>query len=110
MIKVCGHRLMVKPILIEETDEVFKRAKASGLLVERDPLEKKREHESVDQGVVVQIGPTAWRDFNSDPWTKVGDTVVYARGAGKKVVDPEDQEIYICLNDEDVVAVTKEAE
>lgn len=110
MIKVCGHRLLVKPILLEESDADYRKAKELGFVLARDPMEKVREHESVDQGVVVQIGPTAWKDFECEPWTKVGDTVVYARGAGKKVVDPSTQTIYIALNDEDVVCVTKEAE
>lgn len=111
MIKVCGHRLLVKPILIEETDEVFKSAKASGLIIERDQREKKREHESVDVGVLKQVGPTAWKmpEHGDAPWAFVGDTVVYAKGAGKKVVDPETQEIYVCINDEDCVCVTREA-
>lgn len=106
MIKVCGHRILVKPKLLEETDDVFKKAKAFGLEVVRD--DRAREHESVDQGVVLSIGPTAWKDFGGEPWAEVGDTIVYAKYAGKLVVDPTTKEKFICLNDEDIVAILKE--
>lgn len=111
MIKVCGHRILVKPILLKESDEGYKRAAALGLEVVRDPLTTAREHESVDQGVILQIGPTAWNhpDFGGQLWARVNDTVVYAKGAGKLIVDPETREKYIALNDEDIVAVTKES-
>lgn len=108
MIKICGHRLLVKPILIEDSRPEYNKMKELGLVIARDSHEKLREHESVDTGIVLQIGPTAWNDFKCDPWTKIGDTVVYAKGAGKLVIDPEDQEKYIALNDEDIVAITKE--
>lgn len=107
MIKVCGHRLLVKPILLEETDDVLKSAKLAGIEIIRDDV--KREAESVDQGVVVQIGTTAWKDFNSDPWCDVGDKIVYAKYAGKLIIDPDTKEKYVALNDEDVVAIVGES-
>lgn len=109
MIKVCGHRLLVKPILLEETDDVFKSARSAGIVIQRD--DRAREHESVDQGVVIQIGPTAWQlpEHGGQAWCQVNDTVVYAKFAGKLIVDPVSKEKYIALNDEDIVAVlTKE--
>lgn len=108
MIKVCGHRVLVKPILLEETDEVYKRALAAGLKIER--FDRAREHESVDQGIITQVGPTAWDDFGGDAWAQEGDTVVYAKFAGKLVEDPATKEKYIVLNDEDIVAIVKEQE
>lgn len=107
MIKVCGHRILVRPILLNESDDVFKAAKAVGLSIIRN--DEKREAESVDQGVVVQVGPTAWKDFNTDPWCKEGDTIVYAKFAGKKVTDPDSKEDYVVLNDEDVVCIVEES-
>jgi co-chaperonin GroES (HSP10) len=107
VIKVCGHRLLVKPILLEETDDVLKSAKLAGIEIIRDDV--KREAESVDQGVVVQIGTTAWKDFNSDPWCDVGDKIVYAKYAGKLIIDPDTKEKYVALNDEDVVAIVGES-
>lgn len=106
MIKVCGHRLLVKPILLEESDEVYKSAKALGLELIRE--DTKREAESVDKGIVMQIGATAFKDFGGDYWCHVGEMIVYAKFAGKLVKDPVTKEDYIVLNDEDVVAVIGE--
>lgn len=112
MIKVCGYRVLVKPILLEESDDAYKRAKALGLEVARDAQDKKREHESVDKGTVVQVGSSCFKadDFNGETWAKVGDNIVYARGAGKLVIDEDTLDKYIVINDVDIVAVTKEAE
>ena len=107
MIKVCGHRVLVKPIEFMSDDPVVRRAQALGIEIAKTE-DRKREAESVDKGTVKQIGPTAWKDFNSDAWCKVGDTVVYAKYAGKLIIDPDTQEKYIALNDEDIVAVVGE--
>lgn len=109
MIKVCGHRLLVKPIDYLDDDPTVKRAKETLGLVIPELEENKRAKESVDRGTVIQIGPTAWRDFNSDPWCQIGDTIVYAKFAGKLIVDPDTQDKYVALNDEDVVAVLGES-
>lgn len=109
-IKPCGHRLLVKPFKQEEVDEVMKKHREfiSTLTIINE--NKKREDASVDKGVVVAIGPTAWNDFKSDPWCSIGDEILFAKFAGKFVDDPESGETYVILNDEDVIAVTKEAQ
>ncbi len=111
MIKPCGHRLTVKPFKQEEVDEILKKATESGFLKQFEIINtnKKREDASVDRGVVLAIGPTAWQDFKSDPWCKVGDEILFAKFAGKFVDDPETGDSVCILNDEDVVAVVKEA-
>lgn len=71
-------------------------------------------------GVVQAIGPQCWkahaasladvveeRDPALGPWCQVGDTVMYARHAGKFMFDPmqEDmRELYV-VNDDDIIAV-----
>lgn len=107
MIKVCGHRLLIKQIDYLEDDPAYQRIKALGITI-ADTEENKRAKESVDQGTVVQVGPTAWNDFGTDPWCKVGDKIVYAKYAGKLIVDPSTQEKFYAINDEDVVAVIGE--
>jgi co-chaperonin GroES (HSP10) len=109
MIKPAGHRLVVKAYKQEDVDDIMKKHKAFLKDFEIINTNKKREDASVDQGVVVAIGPTAWQDFKSDPWCKVGDEIVFAKFAGKIVTDPEDNEDYFIINDEDVVAVVKES-
>jgi co-chaperonin GroES (HSP10) len=64
------------------------------------------------------VGPDAWKAFhyNSNPngeefvpWARVGDFIAFAKYSGKMLEDPEDGQKYIVINDEDVVAVLREA-
>lgn len=96
------HRIIVRQDKLEEKDETFKRAKSAGLIVEFD--EKKREQAAIDTGTVVKIGSTAFRDFGADSPVEIGDYVVFAKHAGKTIVDPEDKDtVYVALNDEDII-------
>ena len=106
MIEPCGHRLVVKPFKQEDVDDVIKSAKKFGIEIVNS--NQKREDASVDKGVVLAIGPTAWKDFSSEPWCKVGDTILFAKFSPKFVEDPNTKETVGILNDEDVVAVIKE--
>ncbi len=112
MIKPCGHRLVVKPYKQEQVDEILKKATESGFLKDFQIVNtnKDREDASVDKGVVESIGPTAWKDFGSDPWCAVGDVILFAKFAGKVVQDPDTKENVFILNDEDVVAVVTEGQ
>jgi co-chaperonin GroES (HSP10) len=103
-IKPILHRILVKPDAIEDKDEAFKRAKAAGIEVVKN--ERDREQAAIDTGTVISFGETVFKDFGvSDNPIKVGDTVVYARYAGKFIVDPDDEVKYVALNDEDVIAI-----
>lgn len=109
MIRPCGHRLVVKAYKYNEVDEVSK--KHSEFLKSLKVVgTETRNDASVDKGVVIDIGPTAWQNESHgfNPWCKKGDEIFFAKFAGKIVKD-EDGEEYFILNDEDVVAVTKEA-
>jgi len=97
------HRIIVKPDDIDSKDPHFAAAKAVGIIT--DFKEREREQAAVDSGTVVSIGETAFREFGSSNPIKVGDTIVYARYAGKVIVDPADDVKYVALNDEDVVAI-----
>lgn len=107
----CGHRVLLKVNKYVEQDDVMRRAKALGIQLELD--KHTRYDASVDKGVIISVGTTAWKDFG-DPWAEVGDTVVFAKNAGKFVEDPSDPDTddktyqYVLLNDDDVVAVVKE--
>ena len=105
MIKVCGHRVLVRPYTKELFDPVYAAAKAAGLQVVLD--NEKRVSASVDKGEVLSIGPSCWPD--QEPWCKVGDIIVWAKHAHKLVEDQMTSEELGILNDEDVVAVIKEA-
>jgi co-chaperonin GroES (HSP10) len=98
------HRIVVKQQRLNEVHKEYKRAEAMGIIIPEHE-ETKRAQAGVDKGVVVAIGPTAYRDFNTDIPIKVGDVVAFARFSGKTIVDPKDDEEYVALNDEDLVAI-----
>ena len=112
MIEPCGHRVLVRQDRVDEHDAVIASAKRAGLEV---PLDKNVRYQfGVDEGVIIEVGPTAWKDFGGEPWAKKGDRVVFAKNAGKVVVDPNEKELkeddrtpYVILNDEDIVAVIR---
>lgn len=98
MIKTPGYRLLVKP-------EEIKRQTASGLIIEYGENEK-LEKGARTLGEVIDIGPLCWgMDQGKPAWCKIGDKIYWAQYAGKNVVDPENQQEYLILNDEDVCGV-----
>jgi len=102
------HRIVVQQDKLEETDEVYRKAKAAGIALV-DLVDKSREQAAIDTGRVVSIGPTAFKDFGADTTVlSIGDTVVFAKYAGKVVIDPSSKERYVLLNDEDVVCLLKD--
>jgi co-chaperonin GroES (HSP10) len=105
MIQPLLHRIVVKPDSFKETNKDMKRLAAIGL-VSPEIDEMKRAQAGVDRGVVVSIGPTAYRDYNVEVPVAVGDVVNYARFSGKLIEDGEEQ--YILLNDEDLLCIIKE--
>ena len=108
MITPLLHRIIVRQQKLNEAHKEYKRAEAIGIIIPEHE-DTKRAQAGVDKGTVVAIGPTAYRDFNTDVPIKLGDTIAFARFSGKTIVDPTDEEEYVALNDEDVVAIlTKE--
>ena len=103
MIKPVGKHVLVKVESLEDTDPVFKRAKAAGInLPQHKNVELERR--AVDRALVVGIGAGAWKDwFDGSPWCKVGDMVIFAKYGGKVVKDGEVE--YTLLNDEDILAI-----
>jgi len=109
MIIPCGHRVMVKLHQLEDYDPVFKSAKQAGF--ELPEFSRRKEETIIDTGVVVRVGKTAWKAFDDGhAWCEVGDTIAYARHSGKKVKDPDTEEVFLILNDEDVVAIIRKTE
>lgn len=114
-IEALGHRLTVRPDKVKnsEAEETKKKADELGLVIPdkiKDDLESQatRDRASVDQGIVLTIGKTAFRDFGGDAWCAVGDYIAYARHAGKFVKDPDTDEDILVINDDDVICkITK---
>lgn len=102
-IKPILHRILVKPDQLEDKDEAFKKARSAGIIIHRD--EREREQAAIDTGMVVEVGPTAFKDFGTDSPIKKGDFVCYAKYGGKAIVDPATNEKFVALNDEDIIAI-----
>ncbi len=97
------HTILVKPVKVEEQDEMIRRARELGIHVELD----KREQKAVEHGHVVQVGPTAFKAFGREPdILKVGDKVSFAKYAGKEI--KINGETLLILNDEDILCVIGE--
>jgi len=98
-IELLLHTVLVRPECVEDTDEVLRRAKAAGIQLQLD----KREQKAVEYGTVMQIGPTAFKDYGRGPdILQVGDKITYAKYAGKTVKYKDID--YLILNDEDCIA------
>lgn len=112
-VKAVIHRLVIKPVELERYDETEAKLKELGF-VKAITEESKYHKTQIDQGTVLDIGPTAFRDYvqkyNQDIPVKVGDLVTYARHSGKWVKDPfdNDAEELVVINDEDVICVYKQ--
>lgn len=104
MIKPVLHRILVRPEKFDEFNKDRVRARAMGLVLPEDE-QARNSQASVDRGIVVALGDTAYRDYNVDSPVKIGDVVNYARFSGKIIEDPETGIEYVCLNDEDIVCV-----
>src|SRR4030095_1787111 len=100
-IEVVTFRVLVKPDDILEKDERYQAARRIGL--EIIGTQKDREQAAVDKGTVVSFGPTAFKDFGVENPVAPGDKIVYAKHAGKEVVDPSTNIKYVVINDEDIV-------
>ena len=98
-----GFRVLVLPDQLEEMSK-------GGIILAR--LEERLHRQAQQTGVVVAIGPTAWKGFDEgEPWAKEGDRVVYSKFGGRTVVDPDEPETeYILLNDEDILATLEKVD
>lgn len=98
-IEAPGFRVVIKP------DEVLKKT-ASGIVL---AIDEQLEKGATDRGVIVSIGPIAWHAFKpyEGPWANVGDTVGYAKYAGKRVKDSDGIE-YLVIDDQDVVVIYRD--
>lgn len=71
--------------------------------------DKKVERSIEVFGTLVGAGDQAWKafskDFNGQPWAKIGDRVMYSQHAGRYVTDPESGEQFLIMNDDDLTAV-----
>lgn len=117
MIEVILHRILIDRIEPEDTDAVVTKKEMHRLGLQiphsiKEELDKRaqREAASMDKGVVVAIGPTAFKDYGIECPIKVGDFICYARFGGKDVTDPKTEKVFVVINDEDVVCILNNEE
>lgn len=92
-LKALGHRILLK-VTIDKVTE-------SGIVL---AIDEKLHRTVMEEGVIVDIGPNAWKAFDGgEPWAKVNDRVIYSKYGGKFVVDPLTGEEYMVINDEDIL-------
>lgn len=106
-VKAVLHRLVVQPVELEVYDDITARMKAAGFEVAKTE-ETKYLHTQIDQGYIIDIGPTAFLDYvkkhDLAVPVKVGTLITYARHSGKVVKDPKSQKDVTIINDDDVLA------
>lgn len=103
MIKVTGCRLLIKPFKLQEHDKVWARAKALG--IEIPEHSQRKEEINIDRGTVLQVGPNCHQDYVGE--VAINDVIGYAKFGGKFIKDVDD-EVYLVINDEDVICIFKE--
>lgn len=113
--KVPGHRILVKLFAKEDEVAVSDELKNLGFKVAHEIGMEQREKVASVRGIVLQIGPTAWkhRDYgwpsdDWEPWCKVGDTIIFAQYAGKLYQDAKTGDEVFLINDSDVQLVVEE--
>lgn len=105
-VKALGYRILVKQVAVEKVSE-------GGIIIPESRT--KREQAGHDVGIVMDIGPLAWKDqrlSTGEPWVKVGDKVMFSRYAGHRFQPKsanKDEDIWWHLmNDEDIIAIVNE--
>ena len=100
-VEAVGCKIVLRALTVN--DPVLKKMNAMGLVVsEMTREDMKRAQAGVDRGTVVEIGPSCSEQYIAG--IKVGDTISFAKYAGKIVTALEDDEDkYLLINDEDVV-------
>jgi chaperonin GroES len=93
-----GHRVLVKPDVIEEKS-------SGGIILAHE--NKGRVQQAQVTGTIVEIGPNAWKDFSDGtPWAKKGDRVLFAKFGGYEI--KVKGELHRVMNDEDITAIVQE--
>ena len=86
-------RVILKPFVLGKKTE-------GGIIL---PTNQRMDAVNSDKGTVFMVGPECWNQFKKKP-VKVGDTVFYAKYGAKVLIDPDvEDSFYILCNDEDIL-------
>ena len=102
-----AHRVVVQLAKVDDGEQISK-----GGIITRASLtesELRREMSAQEEGIVVAIGPTAFKDFGgAEAWCNVGDKVFIVRYSGTNFIDEETGDMFRIINDEDIYAIIQE--
>ena len=94
-----GVNVLVKPDTVEKM--------TSGGIILPDQVQEK-ERGAIETGLIIDRGSQAWIDKGTgEPWAAIGERVVFARYAGKKLRDPFTGEEFIVMPDIDIICVIR---
>lgn len=99
-LQILGYRVLIRPDKVEKQSD-------GGIVLVRD---ERRALAEIHTGVVVQIGELAWADLTKSEkqWAKVGDRVLFSKYGSKTIFDPDTEERFEVVNDDDVMCVIRE--
>lgn len=99
MLEVKGYRILVKPDPLETVSK-------GGIIM---VLDEKLERSGQQFGTVVGIGHTCWTGGTDHThWCEVGDRILFSKHAGRFCYDPETEEEFMVMNDDDILCVVKQ--
>ena len=115
MITPTGHKVLVLSDPVQKESE-------GGIILTATPEQERMEKAGNQRGLVVGIGPSAWKafrevndgkEYNGKRWAEIGDYVIFARHAGRFISDPFQKNLdgeLLIMNDEDIVAILTKGE
>jgi len=93
-------RVLVRPDNIHDTDPTLKKAKAAGIYIPEDDINKEQVKQI--EGTLISIGGSAFENWQGEI-PKVGDRVIYDLYAGMNVtLDDKKHQI---ISDTDIIAI-----
>jgi len=95
------YKCLVKPYMIEDTDEILKSAKEAGIVLHTEQAEREQMTQCI--ALLVAIGGNAFEDMKG-PLPKVGDKILMAKYAGMRT-DGIDGYVYRTIVDKDIAAI-----
>lgn len=88
------YRLILKP-------DIQKQSKGG---IDLSALSDRTQAINTDKGEVLFIGPKAFKDYGHEtPPVSIGDLVYYAKYGAKVLKDEDSGELFIIVNDEDIL-------
>ncbi len=91
---VKGFNLLILPDAVDGRSEDGVRMTEGGIALSNYDNARELEDARVETGIVVSIGPMAWKgikgyDYDTlGDWCKVGDHIIYSKYSGKFLFDP----------------------